>query len=104
MHLIILNVDGTKVSGSVTKYIGGYESKLGKLEANFEGKVLPGSSKAAQKIEVSLKSNKHNLALDKQNKALWVMAQNGDLKVPVLLPIGPRPAPEIEVFHRQELR
>jgi hypothetical protein len=82
VHLIILNINGTKVSGSVTKYIGGYESKLGKFEAKFEGIVLPGESKAGRKIEVCLKSNKHNLSLDKQNKAVWVMAQNGDLKSP----------------------
>ena len=62
VHLIVMNVIGQKVSGTVTKYIGGYESKE-KYESKFEGKVLTGPSKAGQKIEIFLKSDKHNLEI-----------------------------------------
>jgi hypothetical protein len=50
VHLIVMPIDGQKVSGSVTKYIGGFESKLGKVEAKFDGKVLSGDSKKGRKL------------------------------------------------------
>jgi hypothetical protein len=102
VHLICLNIEGQKVSGSVTKFIGGFEAKLGKLEAKFEGKVLSGAGKDARKLEVSVKSGNHNLDFTSQNKAVWILGPNGDLKVPVLLPIGRQPYREVETFHAQD--
>ena len=98
MHVIFLNIDGQRVSGSATKFIGGFEAKLGKMEAKFEGKVLAGSGKGERKLEILLKGGQHNLDFNKQNRAVWVLTPNGDLKVPVLLPIGRQPYREVETF------
>jgi hypothetical protein len=102
VHLIVMTIDGQKVSGSVTKYIGGFESKLGKVEAKFDGKVLSGDSKKGRKLEISIKSDQHNLDFNKQNKAVWVVGPTGDLKVPVLLPIGRQPYRAVETFRAQD--
>lgn len=98
VHVIFLSIDGQKVSGSVTKFIGGFEAKLGKMEAKFEGKVLAGSGKDGRKLEIFVRGGQHNLDFNKQNKAVWMLAPNGDLKVPVLLPIGRQPYREVETF------
>lgn len=102
LHLIILTIDGRKVTGSVTKYIGGFEAKLGKLEAKFNGKVLAGDSKKGRKLEISIQGDNHNLDFSRQNKAVWVVGPNGNLKVPVLLPIGRQPYRAVETFYAQD--
>ena len=102
VHVIFLNIDGQKISGSVTKFIGGFESKLGKVEAKFEGKILAGAGKDGRKLEILLKGGQHNLDFNKQNKAVWVLTSNGDLKVPVLLPIGRQPYREVETFFAKD--
>jgi hypothetical protein len=102
VHVIFLSIDGKKISGTVTKFIGGFESKLGKMEAKFDGRVISGSEKKGRKLEISMKGGKHNLDSGNQNKAVWVLDANGDLKVPVLLPIGRQPYREIETFRAQD--
>lgn len=102
VHVIFLSIDGKKISGTVTKFIGGFDAKLGKMEAKFDGKVLSGSEKKGRKLEISMKSDKHNLDFGKQNRSVWVLDASGDLKVPVLLPIGRQPYREIETFRAQD--
>lgn len=102
VHVIVMTIDGQKVTGSVTKFIGGFEAKLGKMAANFNGKVLAGDSKKGRKLEISIQGGKHNLDFTGKNKAVWVVGANGDLKVPVLLPIGRQPYRAVETFHAQD--
>jgi hypothetical protein len=102
VHVIFLSIDGQKVSGWVTKFIGGFDAKLGKMEAKFEGKVLAGTGAKGRKLEILMKGGKHNLDIDKQSKAVWVLGATGELKVPVLLPIGRQPYREVETFRAQD--
>jgi hypothetical protein len=93
LYWIALNINESKVSGDITKYLS-EDMKEKIYEEKFEGKVISGQGTENLKLEIMFQSKKSdmnevaNVRINKNGKSIWKLNQSSKLVVPMFFYIS----------------